>query len=87
MSKEQTKRYFEAVVVISTQSENSKGELKIKKQKETYLVDAMSITEAEARIVETCTTIGGINDFSVFSVKESKIIEVIEYKPAKKTGL
>ena len=47
----------------------------VKKTSESYLVDAMSFTEAEARITEEQTPfISG--DFSVSSVKRTKITEI-----------
>ena len=49
---------------------------KLKKQNITYLVDAMSVTEAEARTVKFLTD----NDEQAFEVKsasESKIFDVI----------
>ena len=56
------------------QVEDAKG--KIKKQTETYLVDAMSVTEAEANLVEYLTD-RGENDFEVKSASKSNIISVI----------
>lgn len=47
----------------------------VKKVSEPYLIDALSFTEAEARIIEEMTPyIGG--DFTVSSVKRSKITEI-----------
>lgn len=71
-------KYFEVLVELKIESENSKGDSKIKKVKETYLVDAMSVTEAEARVVESFTN-GGIfsQEYSVLQAKASKIIDVI----------
>jgi hypothetical protein len=76
-------KYYEVLVQLKIESENSKGELKIKKVRELYLVDAQSVTEAEARVVESFTKSGFSQDYSVVSVKGSKIIDVInsEEKP------
>jgi len=49
---------------------------KLKKQNVNYLVDAMSVTEAEARTVEYLTE-QGENEFEVKAASESKIAEVI----------
>jgi hypothetical protein len=68
-------KYYEVVVQIKLQTEDSKGNVKIKKLKEVYLVDAMSVTEAEARVVKQFE--GFSQEFSVLQVKNSKIIEVI----------
>ena len=43
-----------------------------------YLVDAMSCTEAEARIVENLKD--SVNDYEIKGVQQSKIIEVFETK-------
>ena len=49
---------------------------KLKKQNVLYLVDAMSVTEAEARTVEYLTA-QGENEFEVKAASEAKIAEVI----------
>ena len=49
---------------------------KLKKQSVNYLVDAMSVTEAEARTVE-CLTEKGEQEFEVKAASEAKIAEVI----------
>lgn len=75
--------FFEVVVDITTETEGYKGALKIKHVKETYLVDALSVTEAEARIVKTFNQSGFSQDFEVISVRSSKIIEVITAESGK----
>lgn len=51
------------------------GGTSVKKETETFLVDALSFTEAEARIIEERTPfISG--DFSVMAVKRTKISEI-----------
>jgi len=65
-------QYFQVKVQFTV--EDSKG--KVKKQNVNYLVDAQSVTEAEARTVKFLTD----NDEQVFEVKsasESKIFDVI----------
>ncbi len=47
-----------------------------KKVTETYLVEAMSVTEAEAKVVKDF--FGSTFDFEVKSVNTSKIIKIIE---------
>jgi len=54
--------------------EDGKG--KIKKQNVNYLVDAMSVTEAEARTVEYLVE-QGESEFEVKSASEAKIARVI----------
>ena len=59
-----------ADVIISSSDE------KIKKTKEQYLVDAMSATEAEAKVAKDFE--GSGMSFEVTSAVKSKIIRVIE---------
>jgi hypothetical protein len=75
-------KYYEVLVEIKLQTEDSKGNVKIKRLKETYLVDAMSVTEAEARIVKLFE--GYSQEYSVLQVKSSKVLEVIEAKSESK---
>jgi hypothetical protein len=77
-------KYFEVLVSIKTETEGYKGALKIKNVKETYLVDAMSVTEAEARVIKLFTQSGFSQDFEVIGVKGSKVIEVIDVDEPKK---
>lgn len=76
-------KYFEVDVMITSETEDSKGNVRIKKNKESYLVDAVSVTEAEARIVKLFTQSGFTKDFEVVGVKGSKIVEVVEYNEVK----
>ena len=69
-------KYYEVTVEIKSETEDSKGNVRIKTLKENYLVDAMSVTEAEARVVKLFS--GFSQDFQVVGVKSSKIIEVVE---------
>jgi hypothetical protein len=69
-------KYFEVTVQIKTESEDSKGNVKVKHQNETYLVDAMSVTEAEARVVKLFS--GATFEYNVTSVKNSKIVDIVE---------
>jgi hypothetical protein len=66
-------QYFTVKAVFET--EDNKG--KIKKQTEVYLVDAMSVTEAEARITDYLSE-RGENDFEIKSASKSNIVSVIE---------
>jgi hypothetical protein len=77
-------KYFEVLVSIKTETEGYKGALKIKNVKETYLVDAMSVTEAEARVVKLFAQSGFSQDFEVIGVKGSKVIEVVGAEEPKK---
>lgn len=63
--------WFECKVRYDKMQENGA----VKKVNEPYLVDALSFTEAEARIIEEMTPfISG--DFSVSAVKRTKIAEI-----------
>ena len=77
-------KYFEVLVSIKTETEGYKGALKIKNVKETYLVDAMSVTEAEARVIKLFTQSGFSQDFEVIGVKGSRVIEVVGAEEPKK---
>lgn len=65
-------KYYAVTVAIDV--EDAKG--KIKKQKENYLVDAMSVTEAEAKLVQKFTKEAVKMEYEVVKVSETKIIEV-----------
>ena len=67
--------YYTAKVQLMDEVDTPKG-VKIKKTTETYLVEAMSVTEAEAKVVEDFK--GYTFDFEVKSVSASKIIKIIE---------
>jgi hypothetical protein len=68
-------KYFEVTVeVVVATLKNGKD----KKNKEIYLVDAMSVTEAEARVVQDFTDAGVNLDYKVSGARESRIIRVIE---------
>lgn len=64
-------KYF--TVNVKFKRENDKG--KIKTVTERFLVDSMSVTEAEARVVkhlESCA-----DEYQISSAGESRILEVI----------
>ena len=63
--------YFTVSVKVS--HEDDKG--KIKKTTERYLVDAMSVTEAEARVTKALE--GMTNEFEIVAASTSRIIEVV----------
>ena len=68
-------KYFEVTVeVVVATLKNGKD----KKNKEIYLVDAQSVTEAEARVVRDFEDAGVQLDYKVSGAKESPIIRVIE---------
>jgi hypothetical protein len=77
-------KYFEVLVSIKTETEGYKGAVKVKSVKETYLVDAMSVTEAEARVIKLFAQSGFSQDFEVIGVKGSKVIEVVNAEEPKK---
>lgn len=73
-------KYYEVLVQLKIESDKGK----IKKVRELYLVDALSVTEAEARIVKSFSDSGFSQDYSVVSVKGSKVIDVINAEEEKK---
>ena len=64
--------YFQVKVQFTV--EDSKG--KVKKQNVLYLVDSMSVTEAEARMVKYLTD-NGETEFEVKAASESPIASVV----------
>jgi len=60
-------------VTVQLEHENDRG--RIQRVKEQYLVNAISATDAEAKIY---TDFEGESNFSVVGVVQSKIIKVIE---------
>jgi hypothetical protein len=66
--------YFQVNVEILDM--NDKG--KQTKTKELYLVDAISVTDAEVKITKMFEDEGSQVDFQVKSVRETKILQVIE---------
>lgn len=49
---------------------------KVKKYKETYLVKAISVTDAEALVTEDLS--GVLSDFRILTVNESRITRIIK---------
>ena len=68
-------KYFEVTVeVVVATMKNGKD----KKNKEIYLVDAVSVTEAEARVVKDFEEAGVNIDYKVSGARESRVLRVIE---------
>ena len=65
--------YFTVTVKILT--DDGKGG--VKKMTERYLVDAMSVTEAEARMTEYLSK-DGAHDFEIVAAGVSRIVGVVE---------
>jgi hypothetical protein len=61
-------------VQVAIEVEDAKG--KIKKQKENYLVDALSVTEAETKLVKKFVAEAVKLEYEVVKVSETNIIEV-----------
>jgi hypothetical protein len=74
-------KYYEVIVEIKSETEDSQGNVKIKRNREIYLVDAMSVTEAEARVVKLFSHFS--QEFQVVGVKGSKVVEVIDAEEKK----
>lgn len=67
--------YYVAKVQLTDEVDTPKGP-KIKKITETYLVEALSVTEAEAKVIDDFK--GYTFDFEVKAVTASKIIKILE---------
>ena len=70
-------KYFEVTVTVQHEVDGGKGGTKIKTVKDSYLVDAMTVTEAEARVVGEFEKAGIQLDYEVSAARESKILQVI----------
>lgn len=66
--------YF--TVSVKVQYEDAKG--KIKSKTERYLVDAMTVTEAESRVIKFME--GSMSEYEISSASQSRIMEVISPK-------
>jgi hypothetical protein len=66
--------YF--TVSVKTSHTDDKG--KVKKTTERYLVDAMSVTEAEARVTKALQD--SVTDFEIVAASTSRIIEIVTPK-------
>ena len=67
--------YYTAKVQLTTLTDTANG-TKEKKATEMYLVEALSVTEAEAKVVKDFQ--GVTIDFEVKAVTNSKIIKIID---------
>jgi len=66
--------YFSVLVELEGEPKRNGAPTKIR---EMYLVDAMSVTEAEAKTVSKLRDEGTIQDFQVTKVSETKYLAVI----------
>lgn len=66
--------YFQATVDIIDMNEKGKQT----RTKELYLVDAVSVTDAEVKVTKMFEDEGSQVEFQVKSVRETKILQVIE---------
>lgn len=64
--------YYEVQIQFEVEGDNGK----IKKVKENWLVDALSVTEAEARAIQRIGT--PEFEFEVRAVKPSRIVGIVE---------
>lgn len=67
-------KFFEVTVAVEIAILKS-GKAKL--LKEVYLVDALSVTEAETRLVYSFEKAGMVVDYKVIGAKQSRIIRVI----------
>ena len=52
-------KYFDATVQVMVETVDGKGNPKFKRVKKNYLVDSLTVTEAEARVVKVFEEMGG----------------------------
>jgi hypothetical protein len=67
--------YYVARVQLTDEVDTPKG-TKLKKTSESYLVEALSVTEAEAKVIKDFE--GFTFDYEVKSVTASKIVKILE---------
>lgn len=65
--------YYSVKIEVVTKTDSGKE----KKHSEEYLVDALTCTEAEARVVKHFEGIANF-DYSVKAVRETKILDVLK---------
>jgi P pilus assembly chaperone PapD len=70
--------YFEVLVQHWVETTDTKGNPKSKKVKKLFLVNAMTVTEAEARVVKEMEETGGVKEFTVLSVNGSRIANLLQ---------
>lgn len=70
-------KYFDAVVQVMIETVDGKGNPKFKRVKKNYLVDSLTVTEAEARVVKVFEQMGGVQEFNVIGVNGSKVMSAI----------
>ena len=70
-------KYCDAAVQVRVETQDGKGNVKFKKVKKNYLVDSLTVTEAEARVVKVFEQMGGVQEFDVLGVNGSKVMDAI----------
>lgn len=70
-------KYFDATVQVRVETQDGKGNVKFKKIKKNYLVDSLTVTEAEARVVKVFEQMGGVQEFDVLGVTGSRVMDAI----------
>jgi hypothetical protein len=71
-------RFFEATCQVEVTTEDKKGNEKVKRVNERYLVPANTIADAEQIMNDKAKSLYCGSDYRITSVKESKIMAVIE---------
>jgi len=75
--KKKKMKYFDAVVQVMIESVDGKGNPRFKRVKKNYLVDSLTVTEAEARVVKVFEQMGGVQEFNVVGVNGSRVMSAI----------
>ena len=70
-------KFFEATVQVMVESTDAKGNAKYKRVKKKYIVDSVTVTEAEARVVKVFAELGGVKEFNVEGVSGSKLVSAV----------
>lgn len=67
-------KFYEVSIEVLNEVPGKKGEVKIKKERETHLVDANSPTEVENKVKEEMK--GEMYEWKILSIRLSKILVV-----------
>ncbi len=66
-------KYWLVTVAVKTETEQGK----YKKVSEDYLAEAVSVTDAEARIVADWKEAGDVRDYHIKCIRETKILKIV----------
>jgi len=69
-------QYYRVKIKVETEVEGNKGQIKIKVISEEYLINAISPTDAEAKMTKHLS--GLMSEFEVTNIALTKFVDIIE---------